>query len=202
MRIETLAKVVHENAVAHGWWDEDRELPEIVALIHSEWSEALEEARAGRPLVYRNCIDCDDGPCEVTADTALACGYHDPEGKKPEGIAVELIDGVIRILDALGKAGATFQDPETGLPAEFESLYDEEMQEPELTDHLPTLIALLHAQTSDIFSEDDGEELPALVAPMATALTWIKNRGLDPLALLMEKHEYNARRPYKHGKKF
>lgn len=44
--IRELKKEIHENAVAHGWWEEDRTISEICALIHSELSEALEEARA------------------------------------------------------------------------------------------------------------------------------------------------------------
>ena len=68
---------IHDNAVQHGWWDEEREFPEIVALCHSELSEALEEDRAGRDLIYIK-----DG--------------------KPEGIAVEMMDVVIRAFDWFG----------------------------------------------------------------------------------------------------
>ena len=42
-----LEKEIHQNAVEHGWWDEPRTFGEIVALCHSELSEALEELRVG-----------------------------------------------------------------------------------------------------------------------------------------------------------
>ena len=76
-----LTKEIHENAVAHGWWDEPRNLLEIAALCHSELSEAVEEYRAGRPMVWAN----EDG--------------------KPEGIATEMADCLIRILDWFGHEG-------------------------------------------------------------------------------------------------
>lgn len=43
--INEFAAEVHKNAVEHGWWEGERTFPEIVALIHSEVSEALEEYR-------------------------------------------------------------------------------------------------------------------------------------------------------------
>lgn len=45
MTVNEFAKEVHENAVAHGWWETARSFPEVAALIHSEVSEALEEWR-------------------------------------------------------------------------------------------------------------------------------------------------------------
>lgn len=76
MSINELAKDIHKNAVEHGWWEKERPLGEVIALIHTELSEAFEEYRDGKPMVYK-------------------------EGEKPEGIAVELIDAVIRIFDYL-----------------------------------------------------------------------------------------------------
>ena len=75
--LNELAREINENAVAHGWCDEPRSFGDIIALCHSELSEALEETRAGRPAVW-----------------------HD--GDKPEGWAVEMVDCMIRILDYLG----------------------------------------------------------------------------------------------------
>ena len=82
MNINDLIAEAHANAVAHGFWEEDRPFAEQIALMHSELSEALEEFRDGH------------GMQEV---------YWPPPFSKPEGIPIELADVIIRICDTCGK---------------------------------------------------------------------------------------------------
>lgn len=46
---ESVAAAVQEIAAAKGWWKGDRNNGEIIALMHSELSEALEGLRHGNP---------------------------------------------------------------------------------------------------------------------------------------------------------
>ena len=111
--LNDLAAQIHANAVAHGWWDEPRSFGEIVALCHSELSEALEEYRNRRPMFY---YPCNTGRVCCEEDNRGDCGsrVYNPEtphifctalSEKPEGAAVEMIDCIIRILDWCGHEG-------------------------------------------------------------------------------------------------
>lgn len=73
-----LAAAIHSCAIAHGWWNEERSIPEVLCLIHSEISEALEEYRVNPSGLSDIVFGPDD---------------------KPEGFAIELADVIIRTFD-------------------------------------------------------------------------------------------------------
>lgn len=112
MTISDIIKRAHENAVNHGFWDPAPEFGTAIALIHSELSEALEEVRAGRPTLYYECaavgVCAEDTPspsCKDWSDNPNNPADCACRGMKPEGVAVELADAVIRIADLCGHMG-------------------------------------------------------------------------------------------------
>lgn len=73
-----LSVEIHDENRDKGFWDHERPLTETTMLIVSELAEAVEEERSGRDETWYG----DDG--------------------KPEGVDVELVDALIRLLDLLG----------------------------------------------------------------------------------------------------
>ena len=106
--LNELAQEIYENSAAHGWHSEKRSFGDIAALAHSEISEALEEFRNGMPMEYHICklVRNEDNPKDRIAGKCDDCSpLCENYMKKNEGIAVELIDCVIRIFDYLASEG-------------------------------------------------------------------------------------------------
>ena len=88
-QITELVKEAHETAIEHGWWEAAPEFGTLIALCHSELSEALEEYRKG------------NFPQDIRREPVVSPLIH----VKTEGIPSELADTVIRIFDLCGYYG-------------------------------------------------------------------------------------------------
>ena len=118
--INEYVKEAHDNAVKHGWWEKPKSMGELLALIHSEVSEALEEHRNGKTpneTYYSGKVKANDGKVThiMTSNQVgyAAIGYQPNihiDITKPEGIPSELADVVIRVFDMCGYFGIDLED--------------------------------------------------------------------------------------------
>lgn len=104
--INSLTKEMNDIALSKGFWDNPPSVGESIALMHSELSEALEEAREGRSVAetYYECKY--ETICPYNQKVAGSCRSDKPircVHAKPCGIATELADCVIRIMDFCGR---------------------------------------------------------------------------------------------------
>lgn len=225
MKWNKMRDEVHRVAVEHGWWEKPLTFPEIIVMCHSELSEAMEEYRAGRPMVYCDAINsnvaCVEEPCG-----GLGCIRNFPH-RKPEGVAVELADCILRILDYMGQVGADVEGIMKRLPgfASYPQLtYQEDKKKP-----LPDLVAGCHYLLSSAYMEQRMAEMlgykknqkvkaanlnhffrvrgfertarEKMVGCILDILRWGKVNGVDMEEIIALKHGYNKTREYRHGGK-
>ena len=206
LNLNEMSKEIYQVSVEHGWYEdeENRDANTKIALIHSEWSEALEEYRANRPMVWFEC-GLDKKPCEEEQCSDWSGGRCRERGMKPEGIAIELIDGCIRILDFVGYKGwpipEVWDTVEKLMECAKQIQYNAFEIRAENTS-LPVLVRFLHWYTAEFeMNEELSDSMLSLLEAVGVAFLWIKTHGGDPEDLLRMKHEYNKTRPYKHGGK-
>lgn len=104
--ISLLRLAVSNTAHAHGWWEDgERNMGEMIALMHSELSEALEAWRDGDNVQEVRY----EYPNGIGSQVLYAPQFNYADGKvelgKPVGVASEFADVIIRILDTCHTLG-------------------------------------------------------------------------------------------------
>lgn len=97
MTITELVEQSYALAKEKGWHDLPRSPLEALCLIHSEISEACEEARL-------------DGSLNEIHFEGTYSSKYIHEIQKPFGFAIELADAVIRIADLCGELGIDLEE--------------------------------------------------------------------------------------------
>ena len=102
--LNELSKQVHENAKSHGFFDNEKNIGEMLCLIHSEVSEALEADRENK--YYSNVVSEQKWFIKGMADKNFGATFCDDvyfkqqfETRVKNTFEDELADVVIRVLD-------------------------------------------------------------------------------------------------------
>ena len=169
---DELAKRAHDTAVAKGFWETERNMGEMLALISSEISEALEAHRDARPM------------------------WVEPSGK-PEGQAVELADAIIRCLDILfhlhgpeidalvdiWTGGVVVPGPDVNFGERLMMVHERVARA--FNNRINQRVVVMFLTHVVILCE-----------------AYIEDCGADPETTIRLKMDYNDTRPYKHGKAY
>ena len=198
MNLSDLQKEAHAIAKDHGWWDQERTFGDLIALVHSELSEALEAYREWGLRSVISATAPNDRTYRYFDINLSQAKMPDDWTTKPDGVASELADVVIRVADMAERLGisvsVTSHELDEGYAGEViagcHSFGD--------------WIAALHRFPGNAFShrlrslnvvEDDLKAVVYGVQRMAA------HYGIDLDAAIEAKMQYNRSRSYRHGGK-
>ena len=181
MNLADLQREAHAIAKEHGWWDEERTFGDLIALVHSELSEALEAYRRHLPGTL----------------------VQFPEDGSLEGVPYELADVVIRVADMAEWEGVELQ-------AEIETLRRDNDERDMTGRTFGDWISDLHASLSFSYESREWDGYAARGFPsweelLADCVAGVQRMaahyGIDLDAAIEAKMEYNRTRSYRHGGK-
>lgn len=225
MQWNKLRDEVHKNAVEHGWWEKPLTFSEIIVMCHSELSEAVEEYRAGRPMLYF-VVETDDGKGGTypAIRQDIVC-LEEFAGVKPEGVAAELADCILRILDYMGQVKGDVDGIVRGLQgyAPIQEKKGDGKQLPDLVAGCHYLLSsayMSHRHAEMLGKKKEGKKIQSartlrpfrtrdferiarekMVGCVLDIMRWVKDNGVDMEAVITAKNEYNKAREYRHGGK-
>ena len=172
MDFRTLQKQAHAIAKDHGWWDEERTFDDLIALVHSELSEALKAYRERGLESWSS-----------RAELAIL-----GEERTPEGVAFELADVVIRVADM-----AEWYEWALKIETDIWPLYSP------VSSSFGGWISELHHRVS--LAYDNPDKIWRLSRVVTLVQKMAAHYCIDLDAAIEAKMEYNRTRTYRHGGK-
>ena len=205
MNLTDLQREAHAIAKAHGWWDEPRTFGDLIALVHSELSEALEAYREWGLRSVVSATAPNDRTYRYFDINLSQAKVPDDWTTKPDGVASELADVVIRVADMaewlkVDLAQALEEDEDLG---EAKQAYLEHRLSGNL-DSFGEWIAAIHEDVGDAgyHQRIGGDNLGShLVSVIWMVQEMASHYGIDLDAAIEAKMAYNRTRSYRHGGK-
>lgn len=216
INFQKLSEEAFKTAIEKGWHEVkdgkviQRCVPELCSLFHSEISEAVEELRAPKPetragIYFR--VKGEHGDSYLLADDPAAFTLEAPATHKPEGVAVELADLLIRLGDACG----TWDVADLVMPPCDEKIRTTPFR-PDPKNTLVGQLADLHHSVSRLFARvqlrwNMGYTLRDVMVAndVSDIVTWVERfcltNELNLERALTLKLAYNKTRPWRHGNK-
>jgi hypothetical protein len=194
MKYNRLAKEINANARAKGFWDEERNFGEMLMLAISELSEAREQHRSGNPyLWFFHAEDCLHAPLNQILDL-----WPEREGcicnVKPEGIAVEIADCAIRLMDTLYSI-----EPDIDNLVEA---YVDDYGYDKMPENFGHALAGICRNIANGLGKMRSFRQMCLTVALDQCVYLMKRYTEDPEKIIRLKMDYNATRPHKHGKAY
>lgn len=185
MDLNKLAKEIHENAKAHGWYDEEHSREHYLMLVITELSEAIEADRKGENANVDRFNEWMNRPMYLAQYTEVDRLKDAFERFIKGTIDEELADACIRLLD-------------------FAGAIDEDLKEvdEEYVDYIADYFAKIKEFTQQIYHiiYDDLTSY-RLWKTLMSIFALCKVRNIDIEWFIQQKMKYNKLRPYKHGNK-
>lgn len=177
----------YQNAVEHGWHDEDLSTEHFLCLVISELMEAVQAERKGKHadrIQFENYMSLRERSDEEFK-YAFAHGIKD-------SVEDELADVCIRIFDLAGLRGVDFS--KVSLPYAINEKHIKELSKITFTKLCYDVIVLTGRYSSSNFP------IGVLLADILNDIYCIsKIKGFDLLWHIEQKMKYNRTRPRMHG---
>lgn len=191
--LQELAKEIHANNVAKGWYENPRHHEESLMLCVTELAEATEEVRNATPEVYvmdqfkeKHNVLFSDGRWHTTGGLDVAV-----HNLKPEGNCIEIVDSAIRLLCLAEWNGL---DLSYGLTTSNDRILEYQSFSP-VRFHFSLVKELVLLDNPEYRRQDVTLNI------LSMSYDFIKSRGYDMFELIDMKQSYNKKRSYKHDNK-